>query len=79
MDSRGGHTQINVPGKNTNPRTEIVFIAAESVAVLVLICTAERESYCATRLKACCLSAFSDDINQRNNDINQHNNNACRL
>jgi hypothetical protein len=51
-DRRGRYTQMNVPGKNTNPRTEIVFIAAESVAVFVLICTAERESYCATRLKA---------------------------
>jgi hypothetical protein len=51
-DRRGRHTQIKVPGKNTNPRTEIVFIAAESVAVFVLICTAERESYCATRLNA---------------------------
>jgi hypothetical protein len=43
---------MKVPGKNTKPRIEIVFIAAESVAVLVLIWTAERESYCATRLNA---------------------------
>ena len=44
---------MNVPGKKTRPRTEIVFIAALSVAVFALICTAERESYWATRLNAC--------------------------